>query len=199
MSCWLGPGGCAASAVFGTASGCITSCRSKKAVPMTSTTPSLSVRATTTLSTGARPRRTTRAYSPEELKMFREETIRLVAEGRLSPSEAEQAADLKPVTFLSKLPATTGELFGREKELALLDEAWRDQHTPHPHALRVGRCGQDRARTRPRRPGGPRSCPGCRSSRHRRARLRDSCRTRRGRATRSLSGVFLRIRFSAPH
>lgn len=37
-----------------------------------------------------------------------------------------------PQVYLAKLPTTHSELFGRETELKLLDEAWAD---PHTHTL----------------------------------------------------------------
>ncbi len=42
------------------------------------------------------------------------------------PAPTEAAA---PVLSLSKLPVTGPDLFGRDRELALLDEAWEDPHT----------------------------------------------------------------------
>ena len=43
-------------------------------------------------------------------------------------AEPSTPPDLEHKTFLSKLPATTGDLFGRNKELTDLDEVWQDPH-----------------------------------------------------------------------
>lgn len=51
-----------------------------------------------------------------------------VAKPGVAPSSASLVTTDQRV-FLSKLPTVSGELFGREKELAELDEAWRDAHT----------------------------------------------------------------------
>ena len=51
------------------------------------------------------------------------------AAGSTSATSTPGAPGSPPHTFLSKLPTTAPELFGREQELGWLDEAWRDPHT----------------------------------------------------------------------
>jgi hypothetical protein len=62
-----------------------------------------------------------RNFSVSELKRLRDNWFRSVA--------AQEIKEETLKTFLSKLPTTTGQLFGREKELGWLDHAWDDEHT----------------------------------------------------------------------
>ncbi|MCG3155793.1 MAG: hypothetical protein DKINENOH_02401 [bacterium] len=48
---------------------------------------------------------------------------------QLPPRERKQDFFIAPKIQTAKLPTTASELFGREKELKLLDAAWADEHT----------------------------------------------------------------------
>ena len=54
----------------------------------------------------------------------------IVNVGKLPSSDYPNGGECEGLAvFLSKLPSTPGDLFGREKELELLDHAWEDSHT----------------------------------------------------------------------
>jgi tetratricopeptide (TPR) repeat protein len=59
--------------------------------------------------------------------------------GKLPSSEDPKGGEREgSAVFLSKLPSSPGELFGRENELALLDRAWEN---PHTHILMLSAWG----------------------------------------------------------
>lgn len=58
------------------------------------------------------------------------------------PSVVAAITDQSHRTFLVKLPTTSSLLFGREQELAVLDQAWQDRHTRIVTLVAMGGAGK---------------------------------------------------------